>query len=135
MKGGEDFAAVARRVSIDPGAKDGGDLGFFKRGDMVPEFAEAAFAMQPGDISAAPVKSPFGWHVIKVEERRSAAAPPFEEARQELRQQMLQEQVEAVVQRVRAGAKIERLDGPQPGSSLLDGAAPPAGRPAPQRRP
>ena len=51
VKGGEDFAAVAKRRSIDPGAKDGGDLGFFKRGDMVPEFAEAAFAMKPGEVS------------------------------------------------------------------------------------
>jgi peptidyl-prolyl cis-trans isomerase C len=143
VKGGEDFAAVAKRLSIDPGAKDGGDLGFFKRGDMVPEFAEAAFAMKPGEVSAAPVKSPFGWHVIQVEERRAAPVPSYEESRQQLRQQMLQEQVDAVVQRVRATAKIERLDVPPAGGSLLDNAAPPAGsppgsppgaRPAPQRR-
>ncbi len=139
VKGGEEFGAVAKRLSADPGSRDGGDLGFFKRGDMVPEFAEAAFAMKPGEVSAAPVKSPFGWHVIKVEERRSAPVPSFDESRQQLRQQMLQEQVDIVVQRVRATAKVERLDQPA-GGSLLDTAAPPAAspppgaRPAPQRR-
>lgn len=137
VKGGEDFAAVARRLSTDPGARDGGDLGFFKRADMVPEFAEAAFTMKPGELSA-PVKSPFGWHIIKVEERRAAPVPSFEDSRQQLRQQMLQEQVDAVVQRVRAAAKVERLDQP-PAGGLLDNAAPPAatppaGRAAPQRR-
>jgi peptidyl-prolyl cis-trans isomerase C len=106
---------------------------------MVPEFAEAAFGMKPGELSA-PVKSPFGWHVIQVEERRAAPVPGFEESRQQLRQQMLQEQVDAVVQRVRATAKVERLDQPPAGGSLLDNAAPPAAsppggaRPAPQRR-
>ncbi|MFC7473049.1 peptidylprolyl isomerase [Dankookia sp. GCM10030260] len=128
IRGGEDFAAVARRLSIDPGAKDGGDLGFFKRSDMVPEFAEAAFAMKPGELSE-PVKSPFGWHVIRAEERRAAPVPSFEESRQQLRQQMLQEQVDAVVQRVRATAKVERLDQPAAGGSLLDNAAPPAASP------
>ena len=139
VKGGEDFAAVARRLSTDPGSRDGGDLGFFKRSDMVPEFAEAAFAMKPGEVSAAPVQSPFGWHVIKVEARRTAPVPSFEESRQQLRQQMLQEQVDKVVQQVRANAKVE-IPGqaaPGAGGSLLDQAAPPAAggaRPAPQRR-
>jgi peptidyl-prolyl cis-trans isomerase C len=141
VTGGADFAEVAKRRSTDPGSRDGGDLGFFKRGDMVPEFAEAAFALQPGQISPAPIRSPFGWHVIKVEERRTAPVPSFEESRQELRQKMLAEQVEAVVTRIRSAAKVERLD--QPAPSLLDNAAPPAaappgaGRPAapqPQRR-
>lgn len=125
---GADFAEVAKRRSTGPGAEQGGDLGFFKRGDMVPEFAEAAFALQPGQMSAAPVRSPFGWHVIKVEERRAAAAPSFEEAKPQLQRQMLEEGVEAMVQRVRSAAKIERLDNaaaPAPGGSLLDNAAPP----------
>jgi peptidyl-prolyl cis-trans isomerase C len=133
VKGGEDFAAAARRLSTDPGSRDGGDLGFFKRGDMVPEFAEAAFAMKPGEVSAAPVKSAFGWHVIKLEERRTAPVPSFEDSRQQLRQKMLEEQVDAVVQRVRATARIERLDqpAPAPAGSLLDNAAPPPAPPAP----
>jgi peptidyl-prolyl cis-trans isomerase C len=131
VAGGADFAAVARQRSSGPGAQDGGDLGFFKRGDMVPEFGEAAFALQPGQVSPAPVRSPFGWHVIKVEARRSAPVPSFEESRQELRQKMMEEQVEAVVARIRGGANVERLD--QPAPSLLDNAAPPPAA-TPQRR-
>ena len=73
VTGGADFAEVGQApLQRTRARRDGGDLGFFKRGDMVPEFAEAAFALQPGQVSAAPVRSPFGWHVIKVEERRSA---------------------------------------------------------------
>ena len=70
-----DFAEVARRRSTGPGSREGGDLGFFKRGDMIPEFATAAFAMQPGQISEAPVRTQFGWHVIKVEARRAVPPP------------------------------------------------------------
>jgi peptidyl-prolyl cis-trans isomerase C len=129
---GADFAEVAKRRSTGPGADQGGDLGFFKKGDMVPEFAEAAFALQPGQVSPAPVKSPFGWHVIKVEERRAAAPPSYEDAKPQLQRQMLEEGVEQMVQRVRSAAKIERLDtpaAPAPAGSLLDNAAPPPGPP------
>jgi peptidyl-prolyl cis-trans isomerase C len=126
---GADFAEVARRRSTGPGSREGGDLGFFKRADMIPEFAEAAFALQPGQISANPVRTQFGWHVIKVEERRAVAAPGFDEAREALRQQVFEEAVNAEVERIRNAATVERfnLDGsvPRP-ASLLDGAAPPA---------
>ncbi|WP_043337499.1 peptidylprolyl isomerase [Belnapia moabensis] len=138
LAGGADFADVAKRRSRDPGAQSGGDLGFFKRGDMVPEFAEAAFALQTGQVTQTPVRTSFGWHVIKVEERRSAPVPGFEESRNQLRQKMLEEQVQQVVARARDAAKVERLD--QPAPSLMDNAAPPAAAPArpaapqPQRR-
>ncbi len=128
-RAGADFAEVARRRSTGPGSREGGDLGFFKRGDMIPEFAEAAFAMQPGQISQNPVRTQFGWHVIKVEERRAVAAAPFEEAREALRQSAFEEGVNAEVERIRAAARIERfgMDGsPVAAPSLLDGAAPPA---------
>jgi peptidyl-prolyl cis-trans isomerase C len=124
---GADFAEVARRRSTDPGARNGGDLGFFKRGDMIPEFEQAAFAMRPGEISSAPVRTQFGWHVIRLEERRAVAPPSYEESREALRQQAFEEGVNAVVERIRAAARVERLDGgaaPRP-PSLLDGAAPP----------
>jgi len=141
VKGGADFAEVAKRLSKDPGSREsGGDLGFFKKSDMVPEFAEAAFAMQPGQVSSAPVRSPFGWHIIKLEERRTAPVPSFEEARQQIERKMMEEQVDAVVRRIRAAAKVERFDqapatGGGPGGSLLDGAMPPpAPAPQPQRR-
>jgi peptidyl-prolyl cis-trans isomerase C len=72
---GGNFEEIARRRSSDPAARNGGDLGFFRRGDMVPEFATAAFALQPGQVSPQPVRSQFGWHVIKLEERRSGTGP------------------------------------------------------------
>lgn len=130
-----DFAEVARRRSTGPGAREGGDLGFFKRSDMIPEFAAAAFAMQPGQISENPVRTQFGWHVIKVEERRAVPPPAFEDAREALRQRAFEEAVTAEVERIRLAARIERfaMDGSPlpaaPAPSLLDGAAPPAAQP------
>ena len=97
----------ARRRGTDPSARQGGDLGFFKRADMVPEFAAAAFALQPGQVSPQAVRSQFGWHVIRVEERRRAEGPGFDDARDQLRQAVIQEEVTAAVERVRAAARIE----------------------------
>lgn len=133
---GADFAAIARTRSTDPsGAQNGGDLGFFKKGDMVPEFAEAAFALQPGQTSTQPVRSAFGWHVIRVEARRAAPVPGFDEVRDALRQRMMEEQVDAIVQRIRAAARVEMAaPATPPARSLMDSAAPPAPPPAPQRR-
>ena len=99
-----------RRRSTGPGAREGGDLGFFKRGDLVPEFAEAAFGLQPGQITENPVRTPFGWHVIKVEERRSAPPPGLDEVRDTLRQQIFEEEVTAVVERIRGAAEVERFN-------------------------
>jgi peptidyl-prolyl cis-trans isomerase C len=135
---GADFAAIARTRSTGPGTEQGGDLGFFKKGDMVPEFAEAAFALQTGQISE-PVRSAFGWHVIKVEARRTADAPTFEESVEQLRQAVFEEAVNATVTRISAAAKVERFneDGTPraaaPAPSLLDGASPPPAQPS-QRR-
>jgi peptidyl-prolyl cis-trans isomerase C len=133
---GADFAEVARRRSTGPGSREGGDLGFFKRGDMIPEFEQAAFALRAGEIAAAPVRTQFGWHVIKLEERRAVAAPTYEDSREQLRQQAFEEGVNAAVERIRNAARVERLAGgeaPRP-PSLLDNAAPPAPAPAPQPR-
>jgi peptidyl-prolyl cis-trans isomerase C len=131
---GADFAEVVRRHSTGPGSREGGDLGFFKREDMIPEFAEAAFALRPGEISAAPVRTQFGWHVIRVEERRAVAPPSFEEVREQVRQAAFEEAVNAAVERFRGAARVERfnLDGsPMRAPSPLDGATPP---PPPARR-
>lgn len=117
LQEGADFATLAKEKSTDPSAKtNGGDLGFFKRDAMVPEFAEAAFTIEPGTVGATPVKSQFGWHVIKVEERRETV-PTFEEKEPELRQQVAHEIVTALLTDVRSGATIElfNLDGtPKP---------------------
>lgn len=133
IRGGADFTAVAQRRSSGPGAREGGDLGFFRRGDMVPEFAEAAFALQAGQISENPVRSPFGWHVIKVEERRQAAAPSLEEAAPAIRQRLLEAEVQAAVERARSEAQVERfnLDGSAPRAT--DQAEPPAPAAPPAR--
>jgi peptidyl-prolyl cis-trans isomerase C len=130
-----DFAEVARRRSTGPGSREGGDLGFFKRGDMIPEFETAAFALRPGEIAQNPVRTQFGWHVIKLEERRAVAAPTYEDSREQLRQQAFEEGVNAAVQRIRAAANVERLAGGEAprAPSLLDNAAPPAPA-APQPR-
>ena len=116
LKGGADFAALAKQYSKDPsGAKDGGDLGFFKKDEMVPEFADAAFALKPGQTSPEPVHTQFGWHVIQVIERRNAAPPTFDQARDELREKMIQQGVQKAVAKARASASIEKfnLDGSQ----------------------
>ena len=110
LQNGADFATLAKEKSTDPSAaSNGGDLGFFRREAMVPEFAEAAFSIEPGTIGKDPVKSQFGWHVIKVEERRQTV-PTFEEKEPELREQVAREIVNNLVAEVRDGAKIERFN-------------------------
>jgi peptidyl-prolyl cis-trans isomerase C len=113
LAGGADFAATAREKSRGPGAAEGGDLGFFKKEDMPEALAEAAFALEPGQIASNPVRTQFGWHVVKVEERREQPRPSFEEAEPALRRAASEEVVEALVERLRGQARIERfgLDG------------------------
>ncbi len=130
LKKGADFGEVAKARSSDPGAASGGDLGFFKKDAMVPEFAEAAFAMKPGEVSEKPVKSQFGWHVIKVEERRAAPPPSFEQAQEGLRQAMIQEGVQKVMTAARAGLTIERFNIDGTPRKATDDAMPP-GHPKP----
>jgi peptidyl-prolyl cis-trans isomerase C len=113
LAGGGDFAALAGEHSVDPSAgSNGGDLGFFRRDQMVPEFAEAAFALEPGQRTEAPVQTQFGWHVIEVLDRRTGA-PSFDETEPRLRQELAREIVTALVADLREGAEIERfnLDG------------------------
>jgi peptidyl-prolyl cis-trans isomerase C len=113
LQGGADFAALAKEKSTDPSAQNNaGDLGYFRREMMVPEFAEVAFTLEPGAISKEPVKTQFGWHVILVEDRRQTV-PTFEEKEPELKEQISREIVNALLSDVRGGAKVERfnLDG------------------------
>jgi peptidyl-prolyl cis-trans isomerase C len=107
---GADFAELAKTRSKDPSAaQNGGDLGYFGKGDMVPEFANAAFAMKPGELAKAPVKTQFGWHVIKVEDKRMSSPPSFEQAKPGLRDQMAEGTAEKVVGELRDKAKIKRF--------------------------
>jgi len=110
---GGDFAKLAAENSLDPSGKDnGGDLGFFKKGDMVPEFSEVAFSLKDGQTADKPVQSQFGWHVIRVDKVREIAQS-IDDLREEITGQISQEVVTAEVARLRGVAKIERfnLDG------------------------
>ncbi|MBV8914955.1 MAG: peptidylprolyl isomerase [Acetobacteraceae bacterium] len=123
---GADFAALAKANSTDPSAaQNSGELGWFKKADMLPEFSEAAFALQPGEITKTPVHTRFGWHVVKLEERRTAPPPPFEQVRDEIRQQMIQEGVQKVLAQARQGVEIQKFN--QDGTPMA--AAPAAGTP------
>ncbi len=109
LRRGKDFAELAKEVSIGPSNKQGGDLGYFKREQMVPPFSKAAFALRKGDYTREPVQTRFGWHVIKVEDIKAAAPPSFAEVREEIRQKMTDEVIEKEMEGLRKGAKIERL--------------------------
>jgi len=109
LKKGADFAELAKKKSKDPGASDGGDLGFFTKDQMVPEFSAAAFALKPGQISD-PVKTQFGWHIIKVEEKRPRKPPPFDQVKPQLEAFVIRKAQADYVAKLRQDAKIERLD-------------------------
>ncbi|MGE5515375.1 MAG: peptidylprolyl isomerase [Bacteroidota bacterium] len=111
LKKGADFSETAKTKSKDPSAKqNGGDLGYFSKDEMVPQFAEAAFAMTPGSLSDTPVKSQFGWHVIKVEDRRLSSPPSFEQAQPVIREKLAEETAERLVTDMRTKAKVKRFD-------------------------
>jgi peptidyl-prolyl cis-trans isomerase C len=107
IKAGEDFAKVATELSKDP-AGDGGDLGWFTKDRMVPEFADAAFKLEPGQVSD-PVKSQFGWHIIKVEGKRMKTFPPFEQVKDQAARFVAQKAQTALITSLRDKAKIERF--------------------------
>jgi peptidyl-prolyl cis-trans isomerase C len=112
LKKGEDFAKVAGEVTEDPSGKaNGGDLGYFSKDQMVPEFSEAAFKLEQGQISE-PVKTQFGWHVIKVEDKRVKPAPKFEEVKPQIENFVVRKAQAELVTKLRADAKIERMDKP-----------------------
>src|SRR5213078_1226832 len=93
---GSDFAQLAKENSKDPGSKDqGGELGFFKRGQMVPQFEEAAFRLTKGEVGE-PVESQFGWHIIKVDDRRQRAAPPFEAVKDRVVASMIHQKAQQI---------------------------------------
>src|SRR6266404_3969212 len=112
LKKGADFAELAKKKSKDPGASDGGDLGFFTKDQMVPEFSTVAFALEPGKISE-PVKSQFGWHIIKVEEKRNRKAPEFEQVKGQIETYVTRKAQADYVTKLREAAKVERMDKPE----------------------
>jgi peptidyl-prolyl cis-trans isomerase C len=107
---GGDFEAIAKEKSTDGAAAQGGDLGYFGAGQMVPEFEQAAFAMEVGAHSAEPVKSQFGFHVIKLEDKRAKEPPAFEQVSGQLRSVLLRDAYMKVVNDLRAGAEVDIQD-------------------------
>lgn len=107
---GGDFETIAKEKSTDGAAAQGGDLGYFGAGQMVPEFEQAAFAMEVGAHSAEPVKSQFGWHVIKLEDKRAKQPPAFEQVSGQLRSVLLRDAYMKVVNDLRAAADVEIED-------------------------
>jgi len=125
LKKGADFAALAKEKSKDPGAADGGDLGYFTKDQMVPEFAEVAFKLDKGQISE-PVHTQFGWHIIKVEDKRIKPTPTFDQVKAQLQTYVAHRAQAELVDNLRKTATIERLDQPPPVAdpSTLNPAAP-----------
>ncbi|MGI9384421.1 MAG: peptidylprolyl isomerase [Methyloligellaceae bacterium] len=106
---GGDFAELAKSTSTGPSKTQGGDLGYFTKGQMVKEFEEAAFAMKPGDVSE-PVKTQFGWHVIKIEDKRKKGAPPFDSVKDRIMAALVQQKTQQTIKDLRAKAKVEFVD-------------------------
>ena len=128
LKKGADFAELAKKKSKDPGASDGGDLGFFTKEQMVPEFSAVAFTLEPGKISD-PVKSQFGWHIIKVEEKRSRKAPDFDQVKAQIETYVTRKAQADYVAKLREAAKVERMDKPNDAATQTE-AKPDAAKPA-----
>ncbi|HEX4194893.1 MAG TPA: peptidylprolyl isomerase [Stellaceae bacterium] len=136
---GADFATLAKDKTTDPSGKsNGGDLGYFTKQDMVPEFADVAFALKPGEYTKTPVHTQFGWHVIKLEDKRQGKAGTYEQVAPEIAQQMTQQIIGQKLQELRGQGKIE-LYGPD-GKVIASNAAPPQAQQqqqqaAPQQQP
>jgi peptidyl-prolyl cis-trans isomerase C len=130
QKGG-DFAALSTQYSKDPGAaQQGGDLGFFKKGDMVPEFANVAFSLKDNEIAPTPVKTQFGYHVIQVLGRRTASPPSFDDVKDQIRQEMVQAAIQKEVASAKQGLTVERFNPDGSAVRATDTAEPP---PAPAK--
>lgn len=108
LKGGADFARLATKRSKDSSSKSGGDLGWFTLDTMVPPFANAVKAMQPGQLTEQPVQSQYGWHVIKLEETRATSAPPFDEVKDRVKMIVQRKKLQSHLEELRNTAKVEK---------------------------
>ena len=109
LNNGADFASLAKQKSTGPSGPNGGDLGYFMRGAMVPSFENAAFGLEVGSHSASPVQTQFGWHVIKLEDRKISQAPSFDELRGQLQTNLANQALSRIIESLRAPASISRL--------------------------
>ena len=131
LDGGADFEKLANEKTEDPSGKtSGGDLGYFGAGQMVPEFEKAAFALEPGSYTKEPVQSQFGWHVIKVEDKRVKQPPAFDEVKDQFRNVVMREKYFALAKRLRDAATVDIADAEL--KKALEPAADAAGQPSQQ---
>ena len=110
LDAGKDFVEIAKEKSTDPNKSEGGDLGYFAKGRMVPEFEEAAFALEKGAYSKTPVKSQFGFHVIKVEDKRKQQPPALEQVEAQVRQLVMRDKYLELLEKAKAAAPIDIQD-------------------------
>lgn len=109
LEGGGDFAELAKKHSLDRGGADGGDLGYFTSGQMVKPFDEAVFKMEKGKLSD-PVKTQFGWHIIKLEDKRDRLPPSFDEVKEQITTSLIRTKLQSAVEDLRKTAKVEMVD-------------------------
>ncbi|MEP3045717.1 MAG: peptidylprolyl isomerase [Roseibium sp.] len=110
LDGGADFAEQAKENSTGPSGPNGGDLGYFGKGQMVPAFEEAVFALEKGAYTKEPVETQFGWHVIKLEDMRRQEAPAFETVADQVRQQVMRERYDAKMAELKEAVVVEIMD-------------------------
>jgi peptidyl-prolyl cis-trans isomerase C len=134
LEAGGDFAAIAKEKSTDTGSgAGGGDLGFVPRGVTVPEFEEAAFALEVGEVTDQPVQSPFGWHVIRLEEKRESSPPEFAAEENRIRTELLRSFITGKIEELRAAADVEIIEPEAPADGDDDASG--EGAPAPAEAP
>jgi peptidyl-prolyl cis-trans isomerase C len=121
IEDGGDFAELAKEYSTGPSGPNGGDLGYFTKERMVPEFATAAFEMEPGEHSKEPVKTQFGFHVIKVEDKRDTQPPAFEDREAEIRGSLTNTSVNKLIEDLKSAAVIEVI--PDPAAEKMEDKA------------
>ena len=127
LKAGAKFEDLAKKYGDpkDPASQQGGDLGFFKKGDMLPEFSDVAFKLKPNEYTKTPVHTRYGWHVIQVLETRVAPPPAYDQVKSEIRQQLLQKYAKEYIAQARAQVKVQ----------LFNASGTPQAAPAPAKAP
>lgn len=110
LDAGKDFVEIAKEKSTDPNKSEGGDLGYFAKGRMVPEFEAAAFALEKGAYSKEPVKTQFGYHVIKVEDKRKQQPPALDQVEQQVRQLVMRDKYLELLEKAKAAAPVDIQD-------------------------
>ena len=110
LDAGKDFVEIAKEKSTDPNKSEGGDLGYFAKGRMVPEFETAAFALEKGAYSKEPVKSQFGFHIIKVEDKRKQQPPALEQVEPQVRQLVMRDKYLELLEKAKAAAPVDIQD-------------------------